>query len=814
MAELQKPARYVCVHCHFYQPPRENPSLEAIELQDSADPYHDWNERITAECYGPNAASRILDGESRIQWIVNNYTKISFNFGPTLLSWMVVNAPKVYQAIMEADRISRDAFSGHGSALAQPYNHMIMPLANPRDKYTQAVWGIRDFEHRFGRKPEGMWLPETAVDLQTLDILAQLGIKFTVLAPRQANRVRRYGGRTWHDVSGEKIDPTMPYQLRLPSRRRISLFFYDGPISRAVAFEGLLNNGELFASRLVGAFAQEPRPTPQLAHIATDGETYGHHHPRGEMALTYALRHIESNSLARSTNYAEYLEKHPPTHQVEIFENSSWSCIHGIERWRSDCGCNSGRLGWKQEWRAPLREALDWLRDELARGYEETAAAFLKDPWAARDGYIDVILDRSPRILARYLARHAVRRLEDAEKVTVLKLLEAQRHAMLMYTSCGWFFDELSGIETVQVIHYAGRALELGKEFFGNQTEKGFLERLAKAKSNVVEHKDGAHIYEKWVKPAMVNLPKVTAHYAISSLFEPYERQTKVYCYTVEREDCAHLEAGKMKLALGHARVTSDITRESAKLSYGVLHFGDHNLSGGVTAFDNADAYHALVKEASEAFSRADIHEVLRLLDKGLGKDTFSLKLLFKDEQRKILRLILDSVLTEAEAAYSQIYRNHSPLMRFVAGLGIPLPKAFHTAAAFALNSQLRRALASEEFDMAQITALVHEARLVNVGLDDETLAYTLGKRIELMASDLSADPRSLVLLQRIESAVGLACSLPFEVSLWEAQNICYGMLQSVYAEQRSNAEQGDENARQWTEVFTALAGKLSVRVA
>jgi alpha-amylase/alpha-mannosidase (GH57 family) len=804
---------YVCIHCHFYQPPRENPSLEAIELQDSAYPYHDWNDRITAECYGPNAASRLLDGEGRIQKIVNNYRNISFNFGPTLLSWMVTNAPKVYEAILEADRTSRDAFSGHGSALAQPYNHMIMPLANKRDKYTQAVWGIRDFEYRFGRKPEGMWLPEAAVDLETLDLLAQLGIKFTVLAPRQASRIRRYGGRTWHDVSGERIDPTMPYQLRLPSRRRISLFFYDGPISRAVAFEGLLNDGGLFARRLMGAFAPEPRLTPQLVHIATDGETYGHHHRHGEMALTYALQHIESNALARITNYAEYLERYPPANQVEIFENSSWSCIHGIERWRSDCGCNSGHAGWKQEWRAPLREALDWLRDELALGYEKVAAAFLKDPWAARDGYIDVILDRSPRTLARYLARYAARRLEDAEKVTALKLLEAQRHAMLMYTSCGWFFDELSGIETVQVIHYAGRALELGKEFFGLHLETGFLERLAKAKSNVAEHKDGAHIYQKWVKPAMVNLPKLTAHYAISSLFEHYERRTKVYCYTVEREDCSHLEAGKMKLVLGHARVNSDITHESAKLSYGVLHFGDHNLSGGVRSFENGDAYHDLVKETSEAFSRADIHEVLQLLGRGLGEDTFSLKLLFRDEQRKILRLISQSVLAEVEAAYTHIYQNHSPLMRFVAGLGIPLPKAFHTAAAFALNGQLRRALASEEFDMAQITALVEEARMVNVGLDEETLAYTLGKRIERMTSDLSADARSLPLLQRIESAVRLAYSLPFEVRLWGAQNVCYGMLESIYVEQKSNAELGDESARQWTEVFMALAAKLSVRV-
>ncbi len=813
MADSSEPVRYVCIHGHFYQPPRENPSLEAIEVQDSAYPYHDWNERITAECYAPNAASRILDAEDRIQRIVNNYAKISFNVGPTLLSWMEANAPEVYGAIQEADRVSRETFSGHGSALAQPYNHMIMPLANSRDKYTQVVWGIRDFEYRFGRRPEGMWLPETAVDLSTLDALAQLGIKFTILAPRQASRVRRYAGRSWQDVSGEKIDPTRPYQLRLPSRRRISLFFYDGPISRAVAFEGLLNNGEQFAGRLLGAFAPESRPAPQLVHIATDGETYGHHHPHGEMALTYALHHMESNNLAQITNYAQYLEKHPPTDQVEIFENSSWSCVHGIERWRSNCGCNSGRPGWNQEWRAPLREALDWLRDQLAQRYEETAAAYLKDPWAARNDYIDFVLHRSPRALARYLARHAVRKLEEEEKVRVLKLLETQRHAMLMYTSCGWFFDELSGIETVQVIHYAGRALQLSREFAGDDLEAGFLERLARAKCNVGEHRDGAHIYEHWVKPAMVNLPKVAAHYAISSLFEPYEKHTRVYGYTVEREEGSHLEAGKMKLVLGQARVTSSITLESSTLAYGVFHFGDHNVVGGVATLDSPDAYQARVREASEAFERADVPEVLRLLDKGFGKEPLSLRLLFRDEQRKALRLILEPVLAEAEAAYAQIYHNHTPLMRFLAGLGAPLPKAFHTAAAFALNSQLRQAVASEEFDIALIAALVEEARLVNAALDAETLAYTLRKRFERMASQASSDAHHLPLLQQLEAAVSLARTMPFAVNLWKVQNVCYEMLQSAYPEQKAKAEQGDEPARQWTEVFTALAGRLSVRV-
>ena len=416
--------RYICIHGHFYQPPRENPWLEAIELQSSAHPYHDWNEKITAECYATNATSRILEEKGRIVDMVNNYAKMSFNVGPTLMAWLEEKAPDVYDAILGADRESQKNFSGHGSALAQVYNHMILPLANRRDKCTQIRWGIRDFEHRFVRKPEGMWLPETAVDLESLDILAEQGIRFTILAPHQASRVRPIKTDQWQDVRGGRIDPTTAYTLRLPSGREITLFFYDGPISRAVAFERLLRSGESFAARLLGAFSDK-RTWPQIVHIATDGETYGHHHRFGDMALAYALSHIESNNGPRLTNYGEYLEKHPPTHEVEIFENTSWSCAHGVERWRSDCGCSSvGHQAWDQGWRGPLRDALDWLCDTLAPACEKKSHAFLKDIWAARNDYIDVVLDRSQESTEAFLNQHATRRLEEPEKTTVLKLLE------------------------------------------------------------------------------------------------------------------------------------------------------------------------------------------------------------------------------------------------------------------------------------------------------------------------------------------------------------------------------------------------------
>jgi alpha-amylase/alpha-mannosidase (GH57 family) len=497
--------RYICIHGHFYQPPRENARLESVERQESAYPYHDWNERVTAECYLPNASSRILGKDGFIEKIVNNYASISFDFGPTLLDWLEKMDADVYQRIIEADKQSRQRFSGHGSAMAQAYNHIIMPLANHRDRYSQVVWGIRDFEHRFGRQPEGMWLPETAVDLETLDIMAKLDIRFTVLAPRQAWRVRQVGSANWKDVRNARIDPARAYVVNLPSKRRISVFFYDGPISRAVAFDDILKSGETFARRLTGAFS-EKRHHPQLVHIATDGETYGHHHRFADMALAFTLEYIENHTLAKLTNYGEFLEKYPPTHEVEIIEKSSWSCEHGVDRWWSPCGCTTGtgsHPDWNQAWRTPLRNAFDYLRDSLAGKYEDEASKFFEDPWATRDSYIDVVLDRSPQSVKNYFNRYAVRELNETERIKALKLLEMQRHAMLMYTSCGWFFDELSRPEPVQVMQYAGQVIQLAEDLFGKGVEEEFLKILEQAKSNIPEQGDGRRIYESLIRPAI-----------------------------------------------------------------------------------------------------------------------------------------------------------------------------------------------------------------------------------------------------------------------------------------------------------------------
>ncbi|MDO9111045.1 MAG: DUF3536 domain-containing protein, partial [Desulfatirhabdiaceae bacterium] len=627
--------KFICIHGHFYQPPRQNAWLETVELQDSAYPYHDWNERITAECYSPMATSRLLDEHGLIREITNNYARMSFNFGPTLLAWLEKQAPAVYAAILEADQESLRRFSGHGAAIAQAYNHMILPLANRLDKETQIVWGIRDFEHRFQRRPEGMWLPETAVDLETLEVLAEHGIGFTILSPRQAKRIRHPKTGKWQNVVGAKIDPSRSYLARLKSGKSIALFFYDDPISRAVAFEGLLSNGERFAHRLMDGF-DDTRRKPQLVHIATDGESYGHHHHKGNMALAAALDVIESRQLAKLTIYGEYLELHPPQWEVEIVENTSWSCAHGVERWWKDCGCNSGgHPGWLQTWRAPLRQALDWLRDSLAPEYEEKMTSLGFDPWKIRNDYIRVIRDRDA--VDDFLAEQSRQTLSPEEKIQAIKLLELQHHAMLMYTSCGWFFDDISGLETVQVIQFAGRTLQLAKALFGNGLEYRFMQLLEKAPSNIRDHQNGRRVYEKFVKPAMVDLTTVGAHYAMRSLFEEYPQQASVNCYTVEQQFFRSLTVGRAKLAMGRVCITSTITGESSCLFFGAIHWGDHNISCCIGPFQDAAAPgQAFINEVFEVFTRAEFPTALLLLEKTIGTSFYSLRHLFRDEQRRI----------------------------------------------------------------------------------------------------------------------------------------------------------------------------------
>jgi alpha-amylase/alpha-mannosidase (GH57 family) len=806
--------KYICIHGHFYQPPRENPWLEEIEAQDGAYPYHDWNEKITAECYAPNASSRILNTDGKIIDIVNTYSKISFDFGPTLLSWMERNNPEVYQSIIEADRMSVERFSGHGSAVAHAYNHMILPLANERDKYTQVIWGVRDFEKRFGRFPEGMWLAEAAVDTDTLEVLVEHGIKFIILAPRQAKRIRKLGGQgEWIDVSGEKVDPTRAYKCVLSSGKSISIFFYDGPVSQEISFGGLLKNGGDFARRLTSLF-YDKREHPQIVHMATDGETFGHHHRHGDMALSYALHYIESKNLARVTNYGEYLEKHPPVYEAEIVENSSWSCIHGVERWRDDCGCHSGmHPKWNQSWRRPLREALDRLRDRLVSIYSDEASKYLKDPWGARNDYIDVLLDRSEKNVDSFISKHATRELSPADKINVLKLLEAQRNAMLMYTSCGWFFDEVSGIETVQIIRYASKAIQYAEESNGTSLEADFLEQLEKIPSNV--YKNALELYELYVKTAKSDLLRVGAHYSISSLFEGYTEETQIYCYTAKKlgVKVTHAEEGKQRLAIGKAVIVSNITRDEKTISFAVLHLGDHNINAGVKEFCGENEFLIMKDEINDAFEEGDISKALRLMDKHFESNIFSLWHLFRDEQRKVLDMIFELTYESVDASYRHIYEDNYAIMGFYQNLQRRVPRSFRLAARYLLNNDLKKAFNETDLGIEKVKKLIDDIQKWSIKVDDTTVGYVAGKWITGTMERLNEEPEDILLIEKINDVIEASTPLALPLDLWKAQNIYFSIGRNLHGSMEEKAGKNESAAKEWLEAFLRLGHYLQVKI-
>jgi alpha-amylase/alpha-mannosidase (GH57 family) len=808
---------YICVHAHFYQPPRENPWLEEIELQDTAYPFHDWNERVTAECYEPNSVARILDTQNRIVRIVNNYSNISFNVGPTLMSWLERGNPEVYHAILNADREGKRRFSGHGNAIAQAFHHMILPLANSRDKETEIVWGIADFQRRFGRDPEGMWLPETAVDVESLELLAKHGIGHVILSPYQAGRVRRTGAAVdWQDVNGGRVDPSRAYRAALPSGKSLALFFYDGPLSQAVAFERLLDNGERFANRLASGFAAD-RKGPQLVHIATDGETYGHHHRHGDMALAYALDYVERNKLATVTNYGEFLEKHPPQFEAEIIERTSWSCAHGVGRWERNCGCSSGgHWGWTQEWRAPLRKAMDWLRDKSAAQYERLAKELIEDPWEARDQYIRVVLDRSAESRADFLAERSRGALTQANQIRVWKLLELERHALMMYTSCGWFFDDLSGIETIQIIQYAGRVVQLYEALTGEAIESEFCELLAAAVSNVPEHGNGAAIYRRAVDANRVDLSKLAAHYAISSLFETYQDKTDSYAYRCERDSWLDLSSGRLRLLVGSATFTSKTTAERTRQIFGALHFGDHNVTGGVAPDPGPEAFAEMQKTFTSSFERADIPDLIRSIDKAFGGNTYTVQSLFRDEQRRVLREVLESTVEESEGAFRRLYQQHAPLMRFLGALKIPLPMVFQSTAGTALNGMLRRALSDKGgpiIDVERVKSILEEARSAGVVLDITAHEYALRRRIEGEAAEFLKSPKSIYRIEALIASASLQSFAPFHVYLSPAQTRAYQVMEGHYSKMKKRANAGDAVAIQWVMRFEELAKLLSLNL-
>lgn len=794
--------KYICIHGHFYQPPRENAWLEVIEVQDSAHPYHDWNERISAECYGPNAASRILNEKGVIKNIINNYSRISFNFGATLLSWMQVYDRETYDAIIEADRESVKNFGGHGSAMAQVYNHIILPLANKRDKETQIIWGIRDFISRFGRLPEGMWLAETAVDVESLELLVKHGIKFTVLAPRQAKAIRKLGDAKWSDVTTENLDTRRPYTCKLPSGKSIALYFYDGQIAQGVAFDGLLYDGKKFADRLLDSFAD--RSEAQLVHIATDGETYGHHHKHGDMALAFCLDHIERNSESSLTNYAEFLAKFPPVYEAMIHENSSWSCVHGVERWRDNCGCNSGgKPSWHQRWRKPLRESLDWLRDELGLIFEREASKVLKDPWKAREDYINIILERSDDNIRKFLKEHCLR---DVEQNHVLRLMEVQRHAMLMYTSCGWFFDEISGIETTQIMQYACRAIQLVSQISETHLEEDFLLRLEEAPSNVPSLENGAQIYRKYVLPAKTNLQRVGMHYAVASIFEEDPESFPVFNYTTQNEIFIRKEAGEQKLVVGVTRVRSNVTRSQKKFAFAVIYMGQHNIIGNISLDMDADIFTAMQEQIVKAFDEGRLGDIIGLMQTYFGSEKYTIWQLFQDEKRKVFNLITQQSMNDLEESLRRIYNRDYPLVNALANNDTPIPNAYRTTFEYILNADLVRCFQTDKINIRQVERIMSELSKWKLSIEDTGKVERLaGESIFKELKRIHAEGQTIRRIERLNRLFPLLRDFKINPNLYKTQNL--------YFEISVQHREHNGHTAEWIKQFSLLGDNLGVKV-
>ena len=819
MTEAKQNKKYLTIHGHFYQPPRENPWLEAIELQDSALPFHDWNERINKECYNPNSVSKIVDSRNRILDIVNNYEHISFNFGPTLLSWMEQFAPLTYERIIKADIESIAEHDGHGNAMAQVYNHIIMPLANENDKITQVKWGIKDFEYRFGRKPEGMWLAETAVDDDTLRVLEENGIKFTVLSPYQALKIRKEDDKDWTDVSWGNIDPARSYRYYIKSApgKFIDLFFYDGAISRSVAFDELLKDGNKFAKRLRDGVS-DCRDYPQLIHIATDGESYGHHTKFGDMALAYVLQIKAKEEGFTITNYGEYLENCRSDYEVDIKQASSWSCFHGVGRWKEDCGCSTGgHPGWNQKWRKPLRDALDYLRDELAKLFEtEGPKYFNKNCWEVRNNYIDVILDRSSLSVNKFHKENFLPDLSDEDKVKAMELLEIQRQAQLMYTSCGWFFSEISGIETVQIMKYAARAMQLAAVFTKKDFETRFTEILSEAKSNITEYGTGRDIFNNFVKPSIVTTKQVASLWAISSLYQDFEDEEDVYCYSVTRDDYQKVQKGNSNFVVGHIELRSRITLQKSNLMFALMQYSGGDFHCAIKEYSDDFEYNKMKNDLIKTFMLNPLTEIIRALDENFGKDYFTLKDIFIEERRKILQRLLKDKMEKFAQIYQDMYDEGKGSIYHMQTLGLAIPDEFKIAAEYALSRKFNELIADsngfvEPAVLQQAMDINFEAKSMGIKLDKQPSNNIFSKKIRQNINRLAYSfeiQQADVVLELFEYIE----KLELEVDISEAQNIFFSKIYLNIGEIIESSQNSNRKSdRRFVEMLLDIGSKLNI---
>ncbi len=756
-------SRAVVVHGHFYQPPRENPWTEEVPRQPSATPFHDWNERVSAESYRPNGAARIVDERGRVVAIVNNYASISFDFGPTLLSWLEVHDPTTYGRILTGDRRG-------GGALAQAFGHLILPLANERDVRTQVRWGLADFQHRFGRAAEGMWLPETAVNGAVLAVLAEEGVGFTILAPSQAARARPLGSGDdqWSDAAATEVAGRV-FRWVHPEdpERGVSLLFYDGPLSHSLAFELSTLSSQAFVDRVVAS-------PSDIELVAADGETFGHHHHYGDRLLAYALA-VDAPRRGLEVTIATTAASAEPAGECEVHE-SAWSCVHGVGRWREDCGCSTGgEAGWNQQWRAPLRAALDLVKEAADGAFERRGKEVLADPWAARDAYVRVLIGAED--LDDFITAHVTAAAESSVS-EALTLLEAQRHAMSMYTSCGWFFNDLAGIETVQVLCYAARVLDLLEEL-GEETPTGaFLDRLRQAHSNIAAEGDGVQIWERHVLPARVGSDRVVAHVALVQLLQHEAAAPSTASYDVDTPENGLLQRGPLTLVGGSVALTHRRTRRRTEHLYAALHLGGMEVIGVTRRARAGDD--EVLEPLRDAFRSGDAVTVLLRMLGELGGQEFNLSAALPGRIEEILESAAEALAERFAIAYDRLFDDHRATLEALAAAGYPLPPVLRAPAELALARRLEHEVVAQggSLDPDAYTGalgIVDEARAAGVSVDTPSARAIAGRLLLQAVARAVEDPDHAEDAAAVAAGViGLARDLGLHPDVEPAQELVY----------------------------------------
>lgn len=769
----------VVVHGHFYQPPRENPWTDTVDKEPGAEPFHDWNERIFHECYRANAYARVLDDEGRIERIVNNFLHLNFNLGPTLLSWLKRHHLISYGRIVEADALSAKRRGGHGNAMAQGYNHCILPLCSERDRRTQIRWGVQDFQHHFSRDPEGFWLPETAANHEVLDTLVEEGLRFTILSPYQAGEMRRLGDNDWEDASGGRVDPTQAYRYLHSdgSGRGIDIIFYDGPLSKGIAFEGALDTSQSFLDTLAHGRGQGP-----LINVATDGESYGHHFKFGDRTIAHALDVAADHRDLWVTNFGEFLDHHPPQHEVKLWlgpdgRGSSWSCAHGVGRWFTDCGCQTGgQAGWNQAWRQPLRAALDGLREEAARILDEQGPKFFKDPWVARDAYAQVMLSEDPEA---FFEAQACRKLSASDRVEALSLMEMQRHAMLMYTSCGWFFSDLAGIETQQLLKYAGRTIDFMREAGHKGTLDTFLERLNEAKSNLPEEGNGADIYRRHVVPVRVSPRRLAAHIAISNLAHETKSEGQLAGYEYQCSNVKTQGHGRIRLSTGRVHLTQAATGRPHVESLAALHLGGVDFYCVVRNDLTEGEFQAATERVWSEFQTASLPKLLRLAAQEFSQKEYGLEHLLPGGAQGVAEQIMSGLVKRFSEQYAHLYEDHRRTLEMLRSAGVHLPNEFRAAAELTLARRFEQEIASQHESRnpeayRRAISIADHARSQGYTLDPGVASRTFESMLNHSAIVAMARPCEESLNSTLE-VLELIERLRLNVNFERAQEAIYG---------------------------------------